>query len=173
MLPEMTGLQLCRTLKDDQRRRLSPSSCFPRSTSKRIACSDLNSGLTTMCSSHSTRENLFCASRRFFDTRQILVPRPPSSPSSCHARSPKPSCGRTRRRDSSHSNGIQNTRGSHGEPRHHRSAQKLAGFRMASWREISIRTIDSNVIRLRKKLGASGCHIHTVRSFGYRMDNVG
>jgi DNA-binding response OmpR family regulator len=37
---------------------------------------------------------------------------------------------------------------------------------------IGIRTVDSHVRRLRKKLGVIGRYIHTVRSFGYRMDDA-
>jgi len=37
---------------------------------------------------------------------------------------------------------------------------------------IGIRIIDSHVRKLRKKLGAKVHHIHTVRSFGYRMDDA-
>ena len=37
---------------------------------------------------------------------------------------------------------------------------------------IDTRTVDTHVRRLREKLGKAGCHVETVRGFGYRMANV-
>jgi two-component system phosphate regulon response regulator PhoB len=52
------------------------------------------------------------------------------------------------------------------------SREALLGTVWGMERDIELRTVDTHLRRLRDKLGQAGDQIHTVRGFGYRLDEA-